>query len=236
MTLITLITLTTLIVTAPLLTAGAAAQTRTQTPVPGRRFQPDDLLRLQRVGAVAWSPDGHFATIEISKPGPRQWLDGVPTSDIMLLDVGKRVLRPISSSTATYVGFFNAVWSRDGSRVAFLSVSPDAAIRVWVWTRGAARATLVPALDVTVGTGDPPLEWIDERRLAVLAWEPGAARRGTIPFGILRGRNAADGWKRAFEGVDATVAVQQSGVSPTPPRAKAEAAGPPTTPRPRGSW
>jgi dipeptidyl aminopeptidase/acylaminoacyl peptidase len=212
-TLITLLTLVTLIATTPLLTAGAAAQTR--TPVPGRRLQPDDLLRLQRVGAVTWSPDGRFATIEVSKPGPRRWLDVVPTNDIMLLDVDKRVLQPICSSADTYVGFFNAVWSRDGSRVAFLSVSPDAEVRAWVWTRGAARATVVPALDVTVGVGDPPLVWIDERQLAVLAWEPGATRRGNIPFGILRGRNAADGWKRAFEGVDAAVAVQQSGISPS---------------------
>jgi dipeptidyl aminopeptidase/acylaminoacyl peptidase len=211
-TLITLVTVVTLMAATPPLTTGAAAQT--QNPPPGRKFQPDDLLRLQRVGAVAWSPDGRFATIEISKPGPKQWLDAVPTSDIMLLDAGERVLRPISSSADTYVGFFNAVWSRDGSRVAFLSVSRDAEVRVWVWTRGAARATVVPALDVPVGLGDPPLAWIDERRLAVLAYEPGAARRGNIPFGILRGRNAADGWKRAFEGVEAAVAVQQSGVSP----------------------
>ncbi len=83
-TLNTLISLFTLIATTPLLTAGAAAQT--QKPVPVRRFQPDDLLRLQRVGDVAWSPDGRFATIEISKPGPRKWLDVVPTSDMMLLD------------------------------------------------------------------------------------------------------------------------------------------------------
>jgi dipeptidyl aminopeptidase/acylaminoacyl peptidase len=220
---LTLVTLVTLIATAPLLTAGAAAQT--QTPVPARRFQPDDLLRLQRVGAVAWSPDGRFATIEVSKTGLRQWLDAVPTNDIMLLDADERVLRPISSSADAYVGFFNAVWSRDGSRVAFLSVSPDAAIRVWVWTRDVARATVVPALDVTVGIADPPLVWLDERRLAVLAWEPGATRRGNIPFGILRGRNAADGWKRAFEGVDAAVAVQQSGVSPSPSAAGEGAAG-----------
>ncbi len=107
-------------------------------------------------------------------------------------------------------------------------------MRVWVWTRGAARATVIPALDVPAGFGDPPLVWIDERRLAVLAYEPGAARRGNIPFGILRGRNAADGWKRAFEGVDAAVAVQQSGISPNAAASGASGAASSGAPEARG--
>lgn len=77
-----------------------------QTPTPARPLAPDDLFRIRRVGATAWSPDGLFATIEFSKES--RWLDGVPTN-ISLLDVKTPSLRALSPKSSAYVGFFNAV-------------------------------------------------------------------------------------------------------------------------------
>src|SRR6266436_4743853 len=91
-----------------------------QTPAQ-RALQPEDLFRVRQVGATAWSSDGLYAAIELTRPG--RALDGrVPTNEIALLDVKARTLHTLSSNATTYLGFFNAVWSPNGRRLAFLSV------------------------------------------------------------------------------------------------------------------
>ena len=79
--------------------------------------------------------------------------EGVPEYDLLLLDVKTRSLRPLSPRFSAQVGFFNAVWSRDGRRVAFLSIDRSALVRAWVWTVGTAAASLVPNVDPRVGSG-----------------------------------------------------------------------------------
>jgi dipeptidyl aminopeptidase/acylaminoacyl peptidase len=191
-----------------------------QSPAP-RPFRPEDQFRIRRVGAVAWAPDGKYATIEITKTG--RWLDSVPANDIALVDVAARTVRPLSSPSVAYVGFFNALWSSDGRRLAFLSVNADADIRLWVWRAGTATPQLVPNVDVRVGTAEPPLAWIDRDRLAVMTWEVGAAKSGLLYSRILRGRNVADAWKVARAGRGTSASVLESGRQPTAPTAPATA-------------
>jgi dipeptidyl aminopeptidase/acylaminoacyl peptidase len=178
-------------------------------------LRPDDLFQLRTIGAITWSPDGGYATIEISKPS--RWLGSVPTSDLALLDVKMQAIRPLSPRSPAYLGFFNAVWSPDGKRAAFLSVDRNAAVRVWVWTVGASAASLVPNLEARTGPNDPALAWVDGDRLAVMAWEAGAERSGQIYARVLRGRNVATEWKRAFDGKAPTVSVLESGSSAPAP-------------------
>ena len=181
----------------------ATAQTRT--------LQPDDMFQLRRVGATAWSPDGRYAAIEFSKPS--RWLDGVPSNDLSLLDVTNRSLRPLNSKSATYIGFFNPIWSPDSRRVAFLSIDRNAVVRAWVWTVGTATASLVPNVEPRIGLGDPPIAWVDGNRLALMSWEPEAVRGGPLHVRVLRGRNIATKWKQAFDGKTATVSVLESPVA-----------------------
>ena len=187
---------------------------------PTRAFRPEDMFRVQRVGAIAWAPDGRYATIEFTRPG--QWLDTIPNNDLALLDVRGRIIRPLSSPARVYLGFFNAVWSPDGRRVAFLSVDAQADVRLWVWTAAAAKATVVPNLDVRYGFADPPLAWIDANRLAVMVWEAGAEKNGLLHARILRGRNSAEAWRVAIDGRKAAVSVLASGGTPEPPGPSAQ--------------
>ncbi|HET6980210.1 MAG TPA: prolyl oligopeptidase family serine peptidase [Pyrinomonadaceae bacterium] len=173
-----------------------------------RTLRPEDLFRLRRVGTTAWAPDGRFVTIEFSRPS--RWLDGVPANDLFLLEVKTRTLRPLSSRSAAYIGFFNAVWSPDGQRVAFLSVDRNAVVRAWMWTAGTAAATMVPNVEPRIGLNDPPIAWIDGDHLAVMSWEPGAVRSGPLHVRVLRGRNVAIRWRQAFDGKTASVSVQES--------------------------
>jgi hypothetical protein len=168
-----------------------------------RLFRPDDLFRVRRIGATVWSADGRYAIIEFSKPS--RWLDGVPTNDLSLLDVRTRSLRQLSPRSNAYHGFFNAVWSPDSKRVAFLSVDQNAVMRVWVWTVGTPAPSFLPNVEARGALNDPSLAWIDGDRLAIMAWEPKAERSGAISTRVLRGRNTATNWKQAFDGKVATV-------------------------------
>lgn len=174
-----------------------------------RTFRPDDMFELRRVGATVWSPDGQYVTIEFSKPG--RWLDSVPATDLSIVDVKTRTLRSLSLRSPAYVGFFNAAWSPDSRRVAFLSVDKNAVIRAWVWTVGTATASMLPNLELRMGLTETPLVWVDGHRLAVMAWEPGAKRSGLLYVRILRGRNVATHWQQAFDGKNTTVSVLESG-------------------------
>jgi dipeptidyl aminopeptidase/acylaminoacyl peptidase len=180
----------------------------------GRAFTPDDLFRVRRVGAVTWSPDGRTVAVEFSKPS--RWLIAVPTNEIAAFDVTTRAMRIISDRSSGYVGFFGAVWAPDSRRLAFLSVDADAIVRVWIWSVGSNAPTVVPGIDVRADSGDPSLAWVDSTRLAVLAWDDGAEKSGGFYLPLLRGRNAADGWKRAMDGRTPTVSVMSSGGKPLP--------------------
>lgn len=186
---------------------GNAQPTRTQ-----RNFRPEDLFKIWQVGSTVWSPDGHYAAIVILRPG-RTLDNNVPTGEIRLLDVRTRTLRTLSSNSNAYQGFFNPVWSPGGKRLAFLSVDADAVVRLWIWTLGTEHPRLVSDLDVRIGSQDTPLAWIGADRLAVIAWETDAKKSGSLYFRILRGRNAADGWKRAVEGQMPTPSTLESGGS-----------------------
>jgi dipeptidyl aminopeptidase/acylaminoacyl peptidase len=183
----------------------AAQQTRAQ-----RTIQPEDLFRVRQVGAIAWSPDGLYAAIELSRSG-RSLDTSVPANEIALLDVKARMLRTLSPNAATDIGYFNAVWSPDGRRLAFLSVDLNAIVRPWIWTVGSRAPTLLRGVDVRVGFADPPIVWIADDRIAVLAWDIGAVKTGDLYFRILRGRNIADEWKRAFDAQVPSASVLESG-------------------------
>jgi dipeptidyl aminopeptidase/acylaminoacyl peptidase len=113
------------------------------------------------------------------------------------------------------------VWSPNGQRLAFLSVDAEAVVRLWTWTVGTQTPVAIRDLDLRTGNADPPFVWLGNDRLAVLAWDIGAEKSGSLYFHILRGRNFAEGWKRVAAGQQASVSVVESGGRSRKPEASA---------------
>src|SRR5271155_684025 len=128
-----------------------------------------------------------------------------------LLDVKSHALRTLSSNAPRYVGFFNPKWSPDGRRLAFLSVDMNASVQAWIWAVGADVASPVGNLDIRAGFNDPPMAWVGNDRIAMLAWDVGAAKSGNLYAKILRGGHMVDEWKRAADARLPTVSVLESG-------------------------
>jgi dipeptidyl aminopeptidase/acylaminoacyl peptidase len=170
-----------------------------------RRMTPDDLFRTQQIGGIVWSPDNTRASVEISHPG--RWIaERIPTSEIAIVDARNGTLRRVAVPTAKYLGFFNAAWSPDGGRLAFLSAGTGAVLRAWVWTVGAREPVMLRGLQVRDAPVDPPMiAWTDNRHVITMARD--STRRNSGPFyvSIMRDRNAADIWSRAHDARTAAV-------------------------------
>src|SRR5579859_1525095 len=177
---------------------------------PQRKLQPEDLFRVRRVGTIAWSPDGLYAAIELTRPD--NTLGSEISNEIALLNLKSRTLRVLSSNATTYIGFFNARWSPSGRRLAFLSADANATVRGWIWTVGTNAALPLRELDIRAGFfNDPAVAWVDDDHIALLVWDIGTKKTGSLYTEVLRGPNAAAEWKRAVDGRSASVSVLESG-------------------------
>ncbi|MFN0106403.1 MAG: hypothetical protein ACKV2U_30470 [Bryobacteraceae bacterium] len=176
-----------------------------------RKFDPVDLFQIREAGTVVWTPDGLYAAVELSRP--RRSLDPtVPANEIAALDLASRKLVPITSAAREYVGFFGAAWSGSGSKLAFLSVDEQAFVRLWVWRANAkAPPAIIPGLALRTGLDDPSFAWIDDDRLAVLAWEKEADRFDSVEVRIFGGGRASEQWRqKVFRGGRPAVSVLES--------------------------
>ena len=171
-----------------------------------RLMQPADLFRIERIGAITWSPDRSKAAVEVHRPG--RWVDaGIPTADIVVIDVATGSRETVSRWSDDILGFFRPAWSPDGSRLLFLSVDSTAAIRPWIWSPGESAAAL-GRWTLTEGLADPPAAfWRDTDHVVMMIGDSGYVKNGPIYSRIHRARNSADIWREARDARNATVTV-----------------------------
>ena len=189
---------------------GLIVSTVTVSHAARRPLEPDDLFRFERVGAIAWSSDQTRAAVEIHRPS--RWLDRtIPTAAITVLDVTSGTLTTVSPSSEDIVGFFGPAWSPENRRLLFLSVDRNAIVRPWVWTTEKGGATLLSGFELQDGPTDPPVGmWSDDEHVLFMLRDPARPIQGPLYFALERGRNVADQWARAREGVEAAVSVLDS--------------------------
>jgi hypothetical protein len=182
-----------------------------------RPMRPDDLFRQTRIGAIAWSPDGARAAVEIHQPSA--WLPpAVPTAQIAVVDAATSRLRVITPASRDILGFFAPSWSPDNRQLAFFSVDANAVVQAWHWPGGGAsprRIEGVVAADAQIDS--PRALWTDNEHVVVRLRDPKARPDGPLYFAIQRGRNVADDWQRARSPGEAVVSLfdSRAGQAPT---------------------
>ncbi len=121
-------------------------------------FTATEMVKLKRLADPQVSPDGSrvaFALTEIDLEG------GKRNTDLWLVPVAGGEPRRITTSPAADS---RARWSPDGTRLAFLSTR-DGGSQVWVLDLGGGE----PRKLTSLATGADAFEWIDAKRLLVVA-------------------------------------------------------------------
>jgi hypothetical protein len=123
------------------------------------------------------------------------------------------------------VGYWHPVWSPDSAHLALLTTAGGDNVRAYVWNRrsGTLKRLSDRGVDLTAGidaTGAgtfAPMQWVDNRRLLVIALPQGEQ---PSQFRIRRQpqRLASEAWKRAAQGRESTSSVLDSGTDVGPER------------------
>jgi dipeptidyl aminopeptidase/acylaminoacyl peptidase len=175
-----------------------------------RVMRPDDLFRVERVAAIAWSSDGTRAAVEITRPG--RWLGASPpTGGVNVVDVALATIRRVSVDGRGFVGFFGAAWSPNSRALAFFSVDTNAVVRPWIWRVDSKAPVMLRGLQLHDDLADTPtIAWSDDAHLVLLVRDTTQRNAGPLYVRILRDRNAADEQRRALAGNVAAVTIIDS--------------------------
>lgn len=202
---------------ACLAAARGSAQSSASAP-----FTVDALLRLEGIGAVAPSPNGKYVAIVVQRAigeherYPMPWLQDDARGDIWIARTDGGSAIRITDGSHDGAGYWEPVWSPDGTHLAMLSTKGADAVRAYVWALGdgAPREANPRAVDIWVTHNDEgapfhPLTWSDDSTLIVPLLPPGADARFD-PFGEMEQR-ATHGWAIVRSGgAVATASVLES--------------------------
>lgn len=173
-------------------------------------MRPEDLFRVEAVGAIQWNGDRSRAIVEIRRP--RRWLDrSIPTAVLYELETATAHFRQVSPDGAAFIGFLGAAWSPSGTRFAFLSADTGGVIRPWVSTR-AGPPRMLRDLLMHDGVADAPrIQWVDETHVILLVRDPGSRPFGPTYTRIARVRDVIGEASAATRGGRAVVRVHDAG-------------------------
>lgn len=198
----------TLALCALLASAGTSAEQRALTP--------DDILRLEELGDVTFSPDGTWLAYVVRRAKTvtyHKWdfLWGNDRADIWLAPTRGGKPQNLTAGVSDGSGFWLPVWSPDGSRLAMLSTR-GGNVRLWVWEK--SSGTLKPLTERGVDTwdlGDKGAIWVSDHELFCPVL-PEGERPLSMTIEVGAGERAMREWPKAWKGDETTVSVLESGV------------------------
>jgi dipeptidyl aminopeptidase/acylaminoacyl peptidase len=193
---------------ALLVAAGVAAQQRPMTP--------DDVLRLEELGDVAFSPDGTWLAYVVRRAKTvtyHKWdfLWGNDRADVWLVPSGGGTAKNLTNGASDGSGFWLPVWSPEGTRLAMLSTR-GGNVRLWVWEK--SSGSLKPLTERGVDTwdlGDKGAIWVSDHELFCPVL-PEGERPLSMTIEVAAGERAMHEWPKAWKGDETTVSVLESGV------------------------
>lgn len=193
---------------------------RAQTP---RGLTVDDVLRLEELDAVVPSPDGKYVAIEVARPMREpvrvhtDLLDSRTRRDIWIVRLSDGQKRQLTHGGLTNSGWFDPVWSPDGTRLAMLSTGGCTCVRAWTWRLGDPTPQLVDPHNVDLwvfagaaglATDLQPLVWLSTRVLLVPLLPAGG--RAHVDLVAEAESVTIDGWRAQREGKVSTASVLES--------------------------
>lgn len=165
--------------------ACAHAQTGSARP-----FDIGDLLRLEAIGTIAPSADGNRVAIVIQRPRseheryPMEWVQDDARGDVWIARSDGRQMFRLTDGARDAAGFWDPVWSPNGTRLAMLSTRGGDAVRAYIWTVGdsapvlaSPRAVDIWVTDASLAQHFQPLAWRDDSTLIVPLLPNGADPR-----------------------------------------------------------
>jgi len=193
---------------------------------PNRTFQPSDLNRFERLGAISLSPDGKLTAFTVipSKVDAHSidvqfdegLLQGNDRGQVWLTDNGLGISREITDGRSSGKGYWQPRWSPDSAHLAMLSIE-GAKVRVVVWSKEDRELiTLDGDLSLTGSSDDQRFAWLNNRQLAYLT----STKVSNLSFQGAES-TATHGWKNSREGRIPTADVLAS-----PPDSALDASGP----------
>ena len=183
----------------------------------------DDVLRLEELGAVVPSPDGKYIAIEVARSMSAatrlhtDLLDSRSRADIWVVRLSDGKKRQLTHGGRTSSGWFDPVWSPDGTRLAMLSTDGCTCVRAWTWRLGDRAPRLVDArsVDYWVFGGAAglvadlqPLVWLGETSLLMPLLPAGG--RGHVDLVAEAESVTIAGWQAQRLGKLSTASVLES--------------------------
>ena len=181
-----------------------------------RPMAPDDVLRLEELGDVAFSPDGTWLAYVVRRAKTvtyHKWdfLWGNDRADIWLAPARGGKPQNLTNGASDGSGFWLPVWSPEGSRLAMLSTR-GGNVRLWVWEE--SSGSLKPLTERGVDTwdlGDKGAIWVSDHELFCPVL-PEGERPLSMTIEVGAGEKAMREWPKAWKGDETTVSVLESGV------------------------
>jgi dipeptidyl aminopeptidase/acylaminoacyl peptidase len=190
-----------------------------------KAMTPDDLFRLEVLGAVAISPDGRSVAYVLQRPlhSVKQfgfpYLRGNDHADVWMVPSKGGDPQRITDGERDDSGFWGPEWSPDGEWLAVLSTR-GGNIRVWVWSRASGRLQMASELGSDLAPD--ALVWLSNHELVYSVLFDGEKSQGLIhrtqtPEAVARQSSIQR------EGKVPTASVLESGVpEPAPSKLRSE--------------
>lgn len=183
----------------------------------GRAMTVDDLLRRERLGGIAASPDGRMATVVVRRgmadePAGRPEMGGYDHADLWVVPLPDGEPRRITGGAREGSGVLLPAWSPQGRRVAFFSTQGGGNLRPYAWDRESGRVRRLSERGIDVAVSGR-MTWVDDRRV-LLALLPEGEQPDLFRQQTQSRDTARAAWARQEAGREATASVLESGTPP----------------------
>lgn len=175
----------------------------------GRPFTVDDLLRRERIGGIAASPDGRMLALVVRRgmegeTAARPEMAGYDHADLWMVPLPGGEPRRITGG-----GVLLPSWSPDGRRVAFFSTEGGDNLRPYAWNREGGRIRRLSERGIDFAASGR-MTWVNERRV-LLALLPEGEQPELFRQQTQARDTARAAWARQEAGREPTASVVESG-------------------------